>query len=238
MRSLLIATAMCAAALTFSGCSFTVSGPCTTLSHQSRIQGCGCQGDDSCGTCNMQPECAGANFGDGAPAGMANIGSRLRSMMPAPSMGAASCDGDCGGGCDGDCGGGMLGGNGMGGNGMGMRMFDSGSECETVSTDGGAGLLSRGIRVPSGRLKGAIAGHLGSHARGCGRFGCGREGKLCLSCRARGGLFNRQPSEIPHTAQPPGMMGPGGQAPQYVYPYYTTRGPRDFLQDNPPTIGY
>jgi hypothetical protein len=27
-------------------------------------------------------------------------------------------------------------------------------------------------------------------------------------------------------------------APQYVYPYYTTRGPRDFLMANPPTIGY
>jgi hypothetical protein len=27
-------------------------------------------------------------------------------------------------------------------------------------------------------------------------------------------------------------------APQYVYPYYTTRGPRDFLMDNPPTIGW
>ena len=24
----------------------------------------------------------------------------------------------------------------------------------------------------------------------------------------------------------------------YAYPYYTTRAPRDFLQDNPQTIGY
>jgi hypothetical protein len=24
---------------------------------------------------------------------------------------------------------------------------------------------------------------------------------------------------------------------QVAYPYYTTRGPRDFLVDNPPTIG-
>jgi hypothetical protein len=27
-------------------------------------------------------------------------------------------------------------------------------------------------------------------------------------------------------------------APTYAYPYYTTRGPRDFLMDNPPTIGW
>ncbi|HBE68991.1 MAG TPA: hypothetical protein DDW52_12655 [Planctomycetaceae bacterium] len=29
----------------------------------------------------------------------------------------------------------------------------------------------------------------------------------------------------------------GGQVAQVAYPYYTTRGPRDFLLDNPPTIG-
>lgn len=29
----------------------------------------------------------------------------------------------------------------------------------------------------------------------------------------------------------------GGPAPQVAYPYYTIRGPRDFLVDNPPSIG-
>jgi hypothetical protein len=29
----------------------------------------------------------------------------------------------------------------------------------------------------------------------------------------------------------------GPPAPTYGYPYYTTRGPRDFLVDNPPSIG-
>lgn len=40
-------------------------------------------------------------------------------------------------------------------------------------------------------------------------------------------------------AQPAGHAGgPGGPATaQVAYPYYTTRGPRDFLVDNPPTIG-
>ena len=29
----------------------------------------------------------------------------------------------------------------------------------------------------------------------------------------------------------------GPETPTYGYPYYTTRGPRDFLMDNPPSIG-
>jgi hypothetical protein len=29
----------------------------------------------------------------------------------------------------------------------------------------------------------------------------------------------------------------GGPVGQYAYPYYTLRGPRDFLVDNPPSIG-
>ena len=42
---------------------------------------------------------------------------------------------------------------------------------------------------------------------------------------------------IPHTN--PAYGAPqSGIAPQYAYPYYTTRGPRDFLRDNPPSIGY
>ena len=39
-------------------------------------------------------------------------------------------------------------------------------------------------------------------------------------------------------SQPPGACGPAGApAAQVAYPYYTARGPRDFLMDNPPTIG-
>lgn len=39
-------------------------------------------------------------------------------------------------------------------------------------------------------------------------------------------------------AQPAGAGGAGGApAAQVAYPYYTARGPRDFLMDNPPTIG-
>lgn len=37
---------------------------------------------------------------------------------------------------------------------------------------------------------------------------------------------------------PAGAGGAGGaQVAQVAYPYYTTRGPRDFLASNPPSIG-
>ncbi len=32
-------------------------------------------------------------------------------------------------------------------------------------------------------------------------------------------------------------VGSGVPAPQTAYPYYTTRGPRDFFANNPPSIG-
>jgi hypothetical protein len=45
------------------------------------------------------------------------------------------------------------------------------------------------------------------------------------------------PKLPPHYAKRVQQGPPGPPAPSYVYPYYTTRGPRDFLVDNPPTIG-
>ena len=48
----------------------------------------------------------------------------------------------------------------------------------------------------------------------------------------------------PYHVGHPGLCGkhqqaiaPGPAAPTYGYPYYTVRGPRDFLVDNPPSIG-
>jgi len=222
-----------------------------------------------------QPECAGVNFGEGAPCGMENVsmpklgGRGLFARMGA--MGSSDCgceSGTCGGGCGevapsmddcgcgtSECDGGCGGGQGVRGQ-LGMSIFDRGSACddgtEMVSTQG------RGIRVPGSRIHGAVANHMGGHmggghmggrvaSAGCGRFGCGREGKLCLSCKARGGFgmgggrLGSRPyaGDIPHTEEPNYGAGAGpGMAPQYVYPYYTTRGPRDFLMANPPSIGY
>ena len=36
---------------------------------------------------------------------------------------------------------------------------------------------------------------------------------------------------------PTGSGGVGGSSAQVAYPYYTVRGPRDFLASNPPSIG-
>jgi hypothetical protein len=58
------------------------------------------------------------------------------------------------------------------------------------------------------------------------RFGHG--GGFLQSASRRGEFWNclRAPEE---------PRGP--QTGQYAYPYYTTRGPRDFLLNNPPSIG-
>lgn len=308
MRSLLIATAMCAAALTFTGCSCTVSGPCNSLSHQSRLLGCGCKQGvdcDSCTSCSPrqligswrgQPECCGVNVGDGAPCGLENVSlrrpakgllSRLGGNKTNPcgcESGDCSCEqapattviaapaqstSDCGCAsqtCDGGCG--------RSRSQLSLGLFGRSSACsqdcdgdcgpncnniETVSTQGGLFGRASAMRFAGSRTQGGIATRMqGAGGRGCGRFGCGREGKLCLTCKARSGLglgantgcasgncgrcnscrsrFERPyAGEIPRTVPTPGMAG---QVPQFVYPYYTTRGPRDFLMANPPTIGY
>ena len=96
---------------------------------------------------------------------------------------------------------------------------------------------------PGGGLLGKLFGHrqVRGH-QGCGVRGCGGPGGLCSRCRARlAGAFGAGGS-IPHRDPTihsgGGAAGPAGQIPTYAYPYYTTRAPRDFLDPNPPTIGY
>ena len=91
--------------------------------------------------------------------------------------------------------------------------------------------LGRGTAGMNEGSSGLLGIGRGRGTAGCGRGGCGTGGRLCGACGQ--GLAG----EIPHTAQAP-YPGFGGQAPTYAYPYYTTRGPRDFLQDNPPSIGW
>jgi hypothetical protein len=52
-----------------------------------------------------------------------------------------------------------------------------------------------------------------------------------------GGTPHPYGGELPHTASASLETGGGAAAPAYAYPYYTTRGPRDFLMMNPPSIG-
>jgi len=51
----------------------------------------------------------------------------------------------------------------------------------------------------------------------------------CNSCR------NNAASRQPQSAAAPG--GQGGQGATVSYPYYTMRGPRDFLETHPQSIG-
>jgi len=106
------------------------------------------------------------------------------------------------------------------------------TECDECSTG------TAGRRISHGVISDIRGAHRG-HGHGCGRGGCGHSGRLCGACskiRGLAGIGSGNPygGAIPHTAQAPGQSG---MAPSYAYPYYTTRGPRDFLRDNPPSIG-
>lgn len=99
--------------------------------------------------------------------------------------------------------------------------------------------------APGGKF--AHGGH--AHSRETGCVGCGGHGGPFHAGAGPmgGGHFGAGHPGLPtRVAQlPPGYQqylsspaagGPPG--PTYGYPYYTTRGPRDFLLDNPPSIGY
>lgn len=64
--------------------------------------------------------------------------------------------------------------------------------------------------------------HLSHKSEGCRT--CGRPNMTGMGYRYGG-----------HGVQDPGPAGP--QTAAVGYPYYTLRGPRDFLVDNPPSIG-
>lgn len=76
---------------------------------------------------------------------------------------------------------------------------------------------------------GGYGGGYGHHAYPGGPFHGGRYGYF--------GGAHRTPG-YPHHHFSRSYVGPQGPpTAQVAYPYYTTRGPRDFLLDNPPSIG-
>ena len=98
--------------------------------------------------------------------------------------------------------------------------------------------LAAGARAESGRAR-----HVG-RVGGCGSASCGLGGPGCgQGCALRNylpGALQNHPygGQIPHSNPALGPQGgAGGLTPTYQYPYYTTRGPRDFLNGNPPSIG-
>jgi len=175
---------------------------------------CGCNAGDSVVSISGGGDC-GCNAGDtlvsmsgGGDCGC-NPGDTMISMSGGDmAYGGAAAAGAASGG--GLFGGGCLSGKcGLGGGGCGL----GGGGCALKGKLGGGGCA----------LKGKLGG-------GCGAGGCGLGGKLL------GAGQHPYGGAIPHTAQAPGVGT--GMAPAYAYPYYTTRGPRDFLMKKPPSIGY
>ncbi|MEZ6096670.1 MAG: hypothetical protein R3C03_20985 [Pirellulaceae bacterium] len=183
--------------------------------------GCGCEGtvDAGCG-------CNGLSLGTGLRGRFGGMG------MACGSCGSDSCNGFCG-------------------------ESASGLAGLTLPRLGGGQMMAGGCSIgdcSTGDCGVSLAGYQDGYGMGCGHFGCGEGGRLCMSCRLKGmlgrrglirkaipgnGMAANHPygGMVPHT-EPIPAMGPESGAPTYAYPYYTVRGPRDFLQANPPTIGY
>lgn len=71
----------------------------------------------------------------------------------------------------------------------------------------------------------------GNKCKSCGPTGC-RPAKVGWQ---RGGTDYQR--HLSHSDYRNHQAGSGVPAPSVAYPYYTVRGPRDFLVNNPPTIG-
>ncbi len=161
----------------------------------------------SCNTCGAQ---GGCDCNAGMNGGL--LGNLMRGSQP--RMNVAGCS-SCGQNCGGNCGNGGL---------LGARM---GGGMMAGNGIAGNGMVGNGMLSGFGNRMGTC----GPGCRGCGGRGCG------LGMRRGGGPGEQHPygGQIPHTD---GFGGPHGPiSPTYAYPYYTTRGPRDFFMDNPPTIG-
>lgn len=105
---------------------------------------------------------------------------------------------------------------------------DACSDCESGSCKAsGCGLL--------GKSRGRMAG---CHS-GCGRTGCSpstlrwQQGGMDYSDHLSGGVCGQRAATVLQN-QP---VTPGPPTAQVAYPYYSFRGPRDFLLANPPSIG-
>lgn len=89
------------------------------------------------------------------------------------------------------------------------------------------------------------SGGCAAHGGHGGHHGHGHAGHEAYGGGGGGGALGNYlgtPGPTPVSRLPQGYMqdaGPAGPpTATYGYPYYTTRAPRDFLMDNPPSIGY
>lgn len=179
----------------------------------------------------MSTGCVAGRMGSGCGGGAACASSSC-------GGGCESCGDACGGDCD-SCQGNRIGvlnrlramrcGGGCGNNGCG---------CRTGCTPGPIAWQSGGLNYSGALACGGGCGGGGCGGNACGG-GCGPAGGLGAGGLGAGGLgagglggaacAGTQLNNTPFTPGPP--------AAQVGYPYYSVRGPRDFLMDNPPTIG-
>ena len=101
----------------------------------------------------------------------------------------------------------------------------------------GLSLLATGCNSGPGGLLGG-----GCSSGSCGVADGGCANGSCAAGQPTGplaGVLSQRNHVGPqsHTGSGPGPAYGGPSAGQVTYPYYTTRGPRDFLQANPPSIG-
>lgn len=165
--------------------------------------------------------------------------------------GSTGCDSGCGGQCDGSCG--------VGGGGLLGRLTARAAAGSVVTgeyvqgcNDGSCGTCADGSCstagvAQAGGLLGELFGRRAAtaqyHAAGCGVNGCGVGGHMCGRCRSLAGMGmgGRAAANHPYggmSPHTPPMTGPyGPMSPHYGYPYYTTRGPRDFFEANPSSLG-
>lgn len=155
--------------------------------------------------------CAGGGCGGGCGM-LSSAGSRLRGR-------AHSMLGHLGGGGSGcGCGGGEVISMGCGNGGCGGGFGGGANMC---GSGGLLGNLGCGTGITGGLIGGGCGGGCGA---GIGNEMAAKFGQMC-----EGGHCNRP--------YPPGMGAGGMPGAMTQYPYYTLRGPRDFLMANPPSIG-
>ena len=256
MRFFMIAAAISVAALGFSGCATT--GGCQSGGCGAVAGGCG---DTGCTDCQT-PKAAECSCGGG---GCASCLSGIHGGAPGQYGGGLQDTGmamtifERGPKCDAGCGKFGCGRLGLCGScrirgaiaakcgtcketACGQGSCDDCGE-EGATSPGLLGRLKEANAIALAEQEAQFAGGCGCGIAGCdGVHGCGGRGCVqgCKDC-ARGILQHSlgQPygGAVPHTTQPQGAP-PAGMAPTYAYPYYTTRGPRDFLAREPASIGY
>lgn len=117
-------------------------------------------------------------------------------------------------------------------------MSDCGNgSCGMASTGDECGCQSCARK--DGGLMGKARGKIAGCHTGCGRTGCvagplgWQQGGLDYTSHLNSGVGGHQAGQAMQNMP----FNPGPPSAQVAYPYYSHRGPRDFLMDNPPSIG-